>query len=116
MDQKLNSVKEVRSECEHNELPKRYIKRVIDGHLKVCTQTQRVFKKVSGFLTVNNGTLHKRNKLFEALKQTTTCLWMYCFNSFIIEPGTRFAERSVHHSASSPVEYAEKRGPNSKKN
>ena len=49
---------ELRSECERDELAKRIIKWVIDGDWKACIQVESIFKRVSGFLTVENGLLY----------------------------------------------------------
>ena len=55
---KLIPFEELRSECERDELAKRIIRRVIDGDWEACTQVESFFKKVSGFLTVENGLLY----------------------------------------------------------
>ena len=47
----------LRSECERDELAKRIIRRVIDGDWKACTQLE-YFKKIFGFLTVENRLLY----------------------------------------------------------
>ena len=59
---KLIPFEELRSECERDELAKRIIRRVIDGDWKAWTQVESIFKKLSGFLTVEkvllyNGTI-----------------------------------------------------------
>ena len=55
---KLIPFEELRSECERDELAKRIIMRVFDGYWKACTQVESIFKKVSGFLTVENWLLY----------------------------------------------------------
>ena len=57
-EHKLIPFEELRSECERDELAKQIIRGVIDGDWKVCTQVESIFKKVSGFLTVENGLLY----------------------------------------------------------
>ena len=79
-EQKLILFEELRSECERDEMAKRIIRRVIDGDWKACTQVASISKKVSGFLTVENGLLYNgtrpyipprmRNNLIERAHDT----------------------------------------------
>ena len=53
-ENKLIPFEELRSECERDELATRIMRRVIDGDWKACTHVESIFKKVSGFLIVEN--------------------------------------------------------------
>ena len=57
----------MRSECKRDELAKRNIRRVIDGDWEAHTQAEIIFKKVSGFLTVENGLLYTGTRTYISL-------------------------------------------------
>ena len=57
-EHKLIPFEELRCECEREELAMRIIRRVIDGDWKAGTQVKSIFKKISGFITVENGLLY----------------------------------------------------------
>ena len=63
-EHKLIPFKELRSECERDELAKQIIRCVIDCDWKACTQVESLFKKVSGFLAVDNGLLYNGTRTF----------------------------------------------------
>ena len=62
-EHKPTPFEELRSEFERTELSERKTRRVVDGNWKAGTHAESVFKKVSGFLTVENG-LHNESKFY----------------------------------------------------